>query len=165
LLQNLTKMKYFIALLSLVAFLSACEPPQNHTSLENIGQIENVNALEFKRVIEEGEGIILDVRTPEEVAAKGYIQNASLLDFYDPGFYEKVNLISKEKDIYLYCASGGRSVEVVQMLKDSGFGKVYHLEKGLLEWDKQNLKNPTRLFACDNSAVFFFLLYSLLQFV
>jgi thioredoxin 1 len=142
-------MKYFIALLSFAACLSACEPPQSQTSLKAPGNLENVDAHQFKKAIEEGDGIILDVRTPGEVASKGYIQNASLLDFYDPDFSTKVNLISKEKDIYLYCASGGRSVEVVQMLEKSGFGKIYHLEKGLMEWEKEGFDLVKEAFAKD----------------
>jgi thioredoxin len=144
-------MKYFIAFLSLAVCLGACETPnsKNPVPPETAVQLENVDAPKFKRAIEEGDGIILDVRTPEEVAAKGYIQNASLLDFYDPDFFTKVNLMSKEKDIYLYCASGGRSIEVVQMLKESGFGKIYHLEKGLVEWEREGFGLVKEVFAKD----------------
>ncbi|WP_143960095.1 thioredoxin domain-containing protein [Litoribacter populi] len=133
-------MKLYLAILSLAVIFSACQhnpsTSQNQEASSTV-YINDVNAKRFKRAIEEGDGIILDVRTPEEVASKGYIQNASLLDFYDEDFNDKINLLTKNKEIYVYCATGGRSIEVVQLLKSNGFDKIYHLERGLMDWENE----------------------------
>ncbi|MBT0811234.1 thioredoxin fold domain-containing protein [Litoribacter ruber] len=130
-------MKKILFVLALSTILSACGEGQLKVQDQNVSdfQVQDVNATKFKEVIEQGEGIILDVRTSEEVYSKGYIQDASLLDYYDEDFREKISLMSKDKDIYLYCASGGRSIEVVKMMEELGFKRVYHLNNGLMDWE------------------------------
>ena len=95
--------------------------------------ITNVDAAEFKRLAEAGNGIILDVRAPEEIAG-GYIANTSTINLYDEGFVDKINLIPKEKEIYVYCQAGGRSAEAAEILTKNGFDKVFNLENGLDGW-------------------------------
>ena len=57
--------------------------------------IKNLNSVEFKSLVESGKGIILDVRTPEEIVY-GYINNAGIVNYYDKDFVEKINLIPKD---------------------------------------------------------------------
>lgn len=96
--------------------------------------IKNVDAPTFKELIANGSGIILDVRTPEEVAA-GHIENASTVNFYDEDFAQKIQLMDKSKEIYLYCKSGGRSAQAAEILKQNGFNKVYNLDGGIMAWE------------------------------
>lgn len=96
--------------------------------------VHNVGPEEFKKLIEKGDGIVLDVRTPEEVASN-HIANASFINFYDPGFKEKIAVMQKSKPIYIYCKGGGRSSQAAQILIDSGFQKVYNLEGGIMAWE------------------------------
>ena len=98
--------------------------------------IKNLGAKEFKQLVDAGNGITLDVRTPEEVA-DGQIPNASTINFYDDGFVEKINLINKEKEIYVYCKMGGRSAQAAEILRKNGFKKVYNLDGGITAWEKQ----------------------------
>ncbi|MFM7218416.1 MAG: rhodanese-like domain-containing protein [Bacteroidota bacterium] len=65
---------------------------------------------EFQKGYQSGNSILLDVRTPEEVAA-GSIPGASTIDFYDPEFEQRINLMDKSKSIYVYCHAGGRSAK------------------------------------------------------
>ena len=95
--------------------------------------VEKVNAEKFKQLIESGEGVLLDVRTPEEVN-QGIIKGASTINFYDDDFETKLNLVQKDKPVYVYCKSGGRSGEAAAMMKKNGFKKVYNLEGGLNAW-------------------------------
>lgn len=101
--------------------------------------IKDVDAATFKELVEKGNGIILDVRTPEEVAA-GHIENASTINFYDPDFSKKIDLMQKDKNIYVYCKSGGRSGEAAKILNSKGFTKVYNLKGGIMAWE--NSKFP-----------------------
>ncbi|MBE2188729.1 MAG: thioredoxin fold domain-containing protein [Candidatus Kapabacteria bacterium] len=97
--------------------------------------MKNINATEFKKLVDAGNGITLDVRTPEEIA-DGYINNASIVNYYDEDFEKKINLIPKDKEIYIYCKSGGRSSEAAEILRKNGFKRIYQLENGIIEWEE-----------------------------
>ncbi|MCC6752980.1 MAG: thioredoxin family protein [Saprospiraceae bacterium] len=95
--------------------------------------VENLNPERFRDLVEQGSGVILDVRTQEEVAG-GHLAEASTVDFYDPEFKEKLRLIPVERDVYVYCASGIRSAEASAFLKSLGHARVVNLEGGLQAW-------------------------------
>lgn len=122
-----------ILILALI-WLSACGQNQSNEVTDEDHFVKNVQAAEFKALVEKGEGIILDVRTPEEIA-KGYIDNASIVNLYDPDFVSKINLIDKSKEIYIYCHAGGRSAEAAKILRKNGFDKVYNLSTGIMDWN------------------------------
>ena len=126
------KMKLSIGVLFLSVFL-AC----NGQSV-----VINTEANEFKTLIQEG-GVLLDVRTHQEVA-KGHIPNASIIDFYDIDFERKIALIQKDKAVYVYCKSGGRSAKAAEMLLALGQKKVYNLSGGFMAWENQG--HPVREF-------------------
>ena len=86
--------------------------------------INNVSVVEFNKLINSDEGIVLDVRTIGEVN-EGHIEDATNIDFYASDFTEKLALIRKDVPIYVYCASGGRSSKTVTKMKDLGIKKVY----------------------------------------
>ena len=65
-------------------------------------RIENVSAAEFQALVAQEDGILLDVRTPDEVA-QGKIPGASVLNIYDDDFERKLNLMQKDKPIYVDC--------------------------------------------------------------
>ncbi len=119
--------KSILVLTACIALLLSAGKSQSQPS------ITNVDATEFKRLVEAGNGIILDVRAPEEIA-EGHIANTSTINLYDEGFVDKINLIPKEKEIYVYCQAGGRSAEAAEILTKNGFVKVFNLEKGLDGW-------------------------------
>jgi thioredoxin 1 len=125
-----------LVILSLVAF--NCSNGQNQQTQKSgetpQGVVEKVNAERFKQLVESGEGILLDVRTPEEVN-QGYINGASTINFYDEDFESKVNMIQKDKPVYVYCKAGGRSSQAAELMKKNGFKKVYNLEGGITAWN------------------------------
>ncbi len=82
---------------------------------------------------------LVDVRTPEEFAS-GHLENAVNINFYSDDFKDRINELDKEKEVYLYCRSGGRSAKAAKDLEAMGFKKVYDLEGGILKWQKKNLK-------------------------
>ena len=101
--------------------------------------IQDVNALDFNKLINTEQGIILDVRTLAEVNA-GHIEDATNIDFYASDFTAKLNLIRKDVPIYVYCRSGGRSAKAVRKMQELGFDKVYNLLGGFSEWESNNFK-------------------------
>lgn len=102
---------------------------------------ENASPEKFLELIEQGDGIILDVRTPDEVA-QGHLPGASILNFYDDDFERKLNLMRKDIPIYVYCRSGGRSARAAEMMKKNGFADVHNLLGGIGAWNKAKL--PTK---------------------
>ena len=88
--------------------------------------IKNIEALKFKEKISELEGLVIDVRTPEEFSS-GHINEATNIDFYANDFDQKLNIIRKDIPIYIYCRSGGRSAAAAKKMEKLGFKKVYNL--------------------------------------
>ena len=100
--------------------------------------IKQVSAIEFNKLIELNNGVLLDVRTTSEYN-NGYIANAGQLNYYALDFYKKLFLLSKDEPIYLYCNTGYRSNKAAQRLVANGYTKVYNLKHGIMEWNLQNL--------------------------
>jgi rhodanese-related sulfurtransferase len=93
---------------------------------------ENLNAQAFldKAKVTSG-SIMLDVRTPAEVAA-GKLPNAINIDFQSPNFTAQVGKLDKEKSYFVYCRSGVRSANACRKMHEMGFGKLINLSGGYL---------------------------------
>lgn len=79
--------------------------------------------------------LILDVRTSVEVA-EGMIPSAQHIDIQNAaGFMEKARALDTTKNYYIYCRSGGRSLQACMILKSLGFPNTYNLKGGILEWE------------------------------
>ncbi len=113
--------------LTLIVLLFSCS--------SNSQSYLNLRPSDFKAEIDKNGGIILDVRTPNEVSA-GQIENASTIDFYDDAFKNKISKIQKNKTVYVYCKSGGRSSKAAQLLVDAGQSKVVNLDGGIMAWKR-----------------------------
>lgn len=122
-------MKNFLILIGSVLLLGCSSNSQSFI---------NLNPIEFQTAIEKEGGIILDVRTPQEVSS-GAIENASTIDFYDHDFERKISKIQKEKTVYVYCKSGGRSSQAAKLLVKSGQAKVVNLSGGIMAWQATQL--------------------------
>ncbi len=125
-------MKKIVCLLSSV-FLISC----NNTSSQII---ENTDALRFQLLIKKEDGIILDVRTPQEFHS-GHIKDATNINFYEDDFAEKLTIVRKNVPIYVYCRSGGRSSKAAITMKELGFAKIYNLIGGMGAWDSENYES------------------------
>ena len=84
------------------------------------------------------EAIILDVRTPEELAS-GYIEGSRNIDFNSGSFKDSLNNLDRTKPYFVYCASGKRSGKAMEMMKAMGFQKVAALDGGLRMWNANGL--------------------------
>ncbi|MFY0630195.1 MAG: rhodanese-like domain-containing protein [Flavobacteriaceae bacterium] len=89
------------------------------------------------KVMSENSIQLVDVRTPEEYK-RGYIEGAVLINFRDSNFLEQMeSKLDKDKPVYVYCASGGRSGRASSLLLEKGFKKVFDLEGGYSKWSKK----------------------------
>jgi len=97
--------------------------------------VSDVNAAQLKELMASQPGIILDVRTPEEVA-EGVIPGAIHINIYDDDFKERIAQLDASKPIYAYCKMGGRSAKAAKQLVAAGFQQVYNLKGGYTGWTK-----------------------------
>jgi thioredoxin 1 len=102
-------------------------------STNNVDYYSSISIDKAAELLESEDVIILDVRTKEEVS-KGYIKDATFIDYYSNDFKNKLNLIDKKKTIYVYCKSGGRSSKASEIISQMGFANVYNLEGGFMRW-------------------------------
>jgi rhodanese-related sulfurtransferase len=99
---------------------------------------ERLSPKEFRKKLDNsGDALLLDVRTPEEIA-KGYLKGAVFMDFYDSSFREQVSTIDREKPVFVYCAIGGRSWDAAKIMQEMGFKKIYDLKGGIIVWKIKN---------------------------
>ncbi len=92
-----------------------------------------VPAETFEKMLKKKRNILLDVRTPEEMA-EGHIEKAANLDFLDESFPEKIESLNKNKTYLLYCRSGKRTAKAGAMMKAAGFKNIYMLDGGITTW-------------------------------
>lgn len=96
---------------------------------------KDVDVEEFATLIEGGEGVLLDVRTPEEYA-EGHIEDALNIDFWGDDFEAQIQELDKATPVYVYCKSGGRSGQAMDLMAELGFSEVYNLDGGYKAWSK-----------------------------
>ena len=88
---------------------------------------------EARKLIAEGNALVVDVRDTSEIQASGKIKGAlhvprGMLEFRadaDTPYHDKS--FAKDRPILLYCASGGRSALSGKLLKDMGYENVHNL--------------------------------------
>jgi thioredoxin 1 len=98
---------------------------------------------EFSKQLKETENpTILDVRTPGEFG-EGHIQNALNIDWNGVSFDVQVSKLDKNKTVFVYCLSGGRSGSAANQLRSNGFKNVLELEGGMMAWRSAALPETT----------------------
>lgn len=70
--------------------------------------------------------IILDVRTAEEFQ-EGHVIGAENLDWFQPSFKDEIAKYDRNASYKLYCRSGNRSGQAMQMMQSLGFKDVENL--------------------------------------
>jgi rhodanese-related sulfurtransferase len=73
------------------------------------------------------------VRTAEEYA-EAHIPGAVMLDFYSRTFRQDLDTLFKEAPIALYCRSGNRSGQALEIMRELGFTDVRNLDGGIITW-------------------------------
>ena len=95
-----------------------------------------IPAATFEKMLKKKKNMLIDVRTPEEMA-EGHIENASNLDFLDESFPEKIETLNKNKTYLLYCRTGKRTAKAGALMKAAGFKNVYILDGGITSWREE----------------------------
>ncbi|MDX5326347.1 MAG: rhodanese-like domain-containing protein [Bacteroidota bacterium] len=111
---------------------SSNENENSTTQEQTRGTYRDVDVNTFAD-LKQGEGILLDVRTPEEYS-QGHLEGAMHIDFYGQDFQNEISKLDKDTPVYVYCRSGGRSGKTMDMMKQMGFKEVYNLDGGITAW-------------------------------
>jgi rhodanese-related sulfurtransferase len=108
----------------------------------------DVSVSDAKKMIEEGNAFILDVRTPDEFHA-AHIEGAALIPIASlknpPGepVLPSGDLLANQLDklpadydakILVYCKTGSRSVNASKILVNAGYTNVYNMQSGIKAW-------------------------------
>ena len=123
---------------------SACSQIETSTAMpESLIQImEDITPEEAYILKQENKDntnfVILDVRTSEEFSDE-YIENAINLDYYSNTFKNDLDRLDKNKTFLIYCRSGRRSENALNMMKDFDFKEVYNVLGGITKWISEGL--------------------------
>jgi len=142
--KNLMISVFLGALIIGVLLTSGCIQTENNTaqSETQIQIIENITPEEAYILIQENKDnpnfVILDVRTPEEFLGE-YIENAVNLDYYSDTFRNNLDKLDKNKTYLIYCRSGRRSENALNIMKELDFREVYNMLGGVVKWKSEEL--------------------------
>ena len=136
-------MKKIIIIVFIALVLSSCqknlENVKNNTFKNNIEQKEVSNlktvwVVDFKKELEKGDWVLIDLRTPAEVA-EGVIPWVKLnLDYYSKDFLDKLKTLDKNKKYLIYCHSWHRSWKTFGIMKKLWFKNVVNLRYWINSW-------------------------------
>lgn len=100
---------------------------------------QDINTEEFVRLSQDENILVIDVRTPGEVASSYISSTDYFFDINDPKFEENIASLDKSKSYIVYCRSGKRSSSALSYMETQGFTNLYELSGGILSWEKENL--------------------------
>lgn len=95
--------------------------------------VERLEPRAAKERISHGDALVLDVRDAAEVQASGKVKGAvnvsrGLLEFKaDPDSPAHDPAFARDREVLVYCGSGGRAALAGQTLKEMGFERVYNV--------------------------------------
>lgn len=111
---------------------------------ENLGKIHKLSTKEFRKVIAENIGVLVDIRTPEAYEV-GHLEGAINIDFKARTFPSYISALDKNKPVLIYCRSGNRSGKAGKIMQALGFTEIYDLAKGFKTWEGKKLPVTTDL--------------------
>ncbi len=107
---------------------SFCVQAQNNPAGKTISEKK------FDRLSKKKNTVVLDVRTTDEYKA-GHIPHATQIDVLKKDdFKAQIAGLDKNKTYLVYCRSGKRSKDAMNIMKEMGFTKLYDLDGGFTNW-------------------------------
>ena len=104
-----------------------------HMAARKSETIDTVRVEELCQIIDSSEDyFILDVRSEDEVEDEGEIQDA--VNIHLTQLNENLQELPEDREIYIFCGSGLRSMTAASLLKNEGFGNVNVVLGGLIGW-------------------------------
>ena len=99
---------------------------------ETEGEYGDVTVERARELINEKPSmVILDVRTDGEYR-DGHIEGAVNIPVGE--LAERLGELEKDDETLVYCRTGNRSGTAVGILKENGYEKIFHMNKGITAW-------------------------------
>jgi len=93
-----------------------------------------VNVETFDKGMHAANVQIFDVRTAGEYNS-GHISGSLQADYTNKQeFADRVQYLNKQKPVYIYCLSGGRSSAAAKWMRENGFKEVVEMDGGVRAW-------------------------------
>ena len=135
----------FIALTAVVVLglaVYTCDPFAGKCFGQTITQeqsIRSLSPLEFKQAVESGEYTLIDIRTFEEYR-EAHLANASQNDYYQSVLFNNyLDSLDKNEKYLIYCRTGNRTGDALNIMKEKGFKNVAELDGGITAWAQMGL--------------------------
>jgi rhodanese-related sulfurtransferase len=80
--------------------------------------------------------LLLDVRTPEEYAG-GHLPGAVNIPHTELAARVAELDDARERDIVVYCRTGSRTAQALEVLGKAGFKRLFHLEGDYVRWSEE----------------------------
>ncbi len=88
---------------------------------------------------EDENAIVIDARRPDEWV-EGIQENALMMNIMDLGtFQQQACQLNPNKNYYVYCRSGVRSLKACEELERLGLDITYNLLGGMLDWQGETV--------------------------
>jgi len=104
--------------------------------------IRKISPVEAKRLVDEENALLVDIREPEEFATKciegARLEPLSVFPYLAPD-------PDRERPAVFYCLAGGRTGDNIAALEGRGFAASYLIEGGLEGWEKAGLPVTQRV--------------------
>ena len=101
--------------------------------------IELVSVVDMEEALKADNVQLIDVRTRAEFAS-GHIKDAKNIVYRGDDWDAQVAALDKDKPVYVYCGTGGRSARCTVILEEAGFTKIFDLDGGVTKWINQGKK-------------------------
>ncbi|OEF96962.1 rhodanese-like domain-containing protein [Desulfuribacillus alkaliarsenatis] len=92
---------------------------------------KDVDAQEANSLMEKENYVMIDVRTPEEFA-EGHVPGSINIPVGE--IEERLDELDRDKSYLMMCRVGVRSERARDILVENGFGNVYNIKGGIIEW-------------------------------
>ncbi|MDB5727420.1 MAG: rhodanese-like protein [Noviherbaspirillum sp.] len=129
-------MKFIIENIWLIALVILSGGALLWPNLQRRGQ--KVSLLQATQLINQGKGVVLDVREPSQFAV-GHVRDAKNIPLNE--LPKRISELEKfkSKSVIVTCQSGMQSAKAALQLKKAGFNEVVSLNGGLSAWQAQGL--------------------------
>ncbi|KGK98367.1 hypothetical protein LI82_11715 [Methanococcoides methylutens] len=128
------KIVLVLAILVISCFILGCAKPATSDQVVEVDRTAgytDVSVQEAKKMIDSGEVFLLDVRTVNEFETE-HIEGAVNINVNELG--SRLDEVSRDETILVYCRTGARSVTASNILVDAGYADVYNMLGGINKW-------------------------------
>ena len=116
-----------ILVIATAMVLGACTSPAGQTETQASTAVTQESTPESQGSIHQQEEIVpIDVRTLEEYR-DGHLLGSLLIDFQEADFQEEIGKLRRDGHYGIYCRSGNRASQALEVMKAMGFKNVENL--------------------------------------